>query len=212
MTSSPAITLSGARFGPIRGKNENVELGGLDQSLVDLSESSEERVQAWVDLANELAKLDHPLPFVGSFGAVLRGAAERTASLPDEHRRIAAAVIVNTTAAKARLSSEFRAGVEAAASIDPDVLAPATVIVRVLRPALAGLGERSGRRAVRFAADLVLEELGQVDPRVLPGDQVATLLEAMPYSPALVDAWQAFARQCPRRERKRFLSMVPSGL
>jgi len=184
-------------------------LGGLEETVIDLRDPAADRIAVWVGLANALTRLDRPLPYVGSFGAVLRVAATRANALPVEQRPVAAAVIVEITATKAARIGEFRDGIDAAASLDPQIVDPRTVIARVLRPALGRVDESRSRATVTFAATVALERIGDADLGQLPADDLATLLDAATVVPAVAETLRVLAQRLPRTERKQLLSMLP---
>jgi hypothetical protein len=183
-------------------------VGGLEETVIDLRDPADDRVAAWVNVANELRRLERPLPYIGSFGAALRAAAAKAQALPPEHRLVAAVVIVHSTAMRATRIAEFRDGIDAAASLDPRVVHPTTVIPRVLRPAVSAEGPRRDA-AVSFAATVVLERIGDVDLRELPAEDLETLFEAATVVPAVAETLRALAQRLPRAERKQLLSMLP---
>ena len=116
---------------------------GVLESLIGLCEArivpdvgASPRAEAWTTLLSLFLELGKPSPYVGAFKVQLDSIVAAGAALAPLDRSLLARLVLDRTSATAATRRDFRAGVGAACSLDPFVLAPSTVIDALLRPCI----------------------------------------------------------------------------
>jgi hypothetical protein len=195
------------------GSLVEVLLAAIEQTSVSGTSgraAADERERIFLQIIEDLAVLDQRRTYVGVFGRAIRATAEHAAALSPADRRVAAAVIIDRTAATAESVSEFREGIHAAVSVAPNVVHPKLVVDRVLSTTLRHADESRGRENVGSALRVTLESLAESNEASLSQDDLDALRAAVELeeSDEGLEELRELGARLHRRDRKHFAAIV----
>ena len=172
-------------------------------------QAADEREHAWQLVIEDLVSVEAPRSYVGTFARAMRAAIEDAEPLPPRDRRVAAAVIIDRTIARAESVADYREGLRAAVSVSPNILHPKLVVDRVLGTALRYAGLEWARASIGYALRTTVEALGGASERSLTREHLELLQAAITEAPEDVEEFRLLADKMHKRDRKAFLNVLP---
>jgi hypothetical protein len=137
------------------------------------------RTSTWCRLLDVLARIGERTTYVGTFKVRIDEAVAVAATLSAPDRAIAARLLLDRTAAVAANARDFRHGVLGARRLDPQSVAPRTVIDTVQRPCLRYGAGTAGASTVSFGLSVALAILASGSGQCINADDMWALRAAL---------------------------------